>query len=152
MRFTRRIEIYEKLEADEQRREELKRAGPVVIDVKHVPVRPEPLPPAERCSMLDPDGQQCDLPPVRPGGMCARHLRWNNIYPTALPFPETALGLQEMMGYAVVCTIDKMFDGKQALAIAQLGRVMEKNLARCERQREEIEWRRRMLRAGKIDP
>jgi len=142
MRFTRRINIYEMLEADQQRREAQERERPLVINVPHVRTEPPPQPPAERCSVLDPDGRQCELPPLKPGGMCARHMRWNNIYPTALPPPDNPLGLQEMMGYAVVCTFDKLLDGKQALAIAQLGRVMQKNMALCQGQKEEIGWRR----------
>ena len=102
--------------------------------VLEFPLRAPAEPETARCTMRQPDGTLCEMPVADPSDMCARHLRWNNIYPTSLPFPDNALALQEMMGYAVVCTIDKLIDGRQALAIAQLGRAMQKNLARCERE------------------
>lgn len=137
----RQSSIYEVLEADQQRRSEaLERARPIAIDVPFVQVEREPAEP--RCSELHPDGRQCELPAAGPRGKCARHVRWGDIYPTALPPPDDALGLQEMLGYAVVCTIDKTITPEQAHAIAELGRVMEKNLGRCQRQLETIERRR----------
>ncbi len=137
----RRSAIYEVLEADQQRRSEaLERAKPITIDVPFVQVGAEPEEP--RCSEVHTDGRQCELPAAGPRGKCARHVRWGDIYPTSLPCPDDALGLQEMLGYAVVCTIDKMITPEQAHAIAELGRVMEKNLGGCQRQMEEIKRRR----------
>ena len=91
------------------------------------------LEPRPRCSYRCPDGRQCESPTADDKWKhCDRHFRWTNLYPTALPFPQDGLSLQEMLGYAVIMLIDKQIDAEQAHAIADLGRIMEKNLARCQ--------------------
>jgi len=108
------------------------RAKPVTIEIPFP--KPAPDPDVRRCSHRSADGRQCESPAIRTADECARHRRWSYIYPTALPFPEDALSLQEMLGYVVVCVIDKLIDADQARAITELCRIMEKNLARCARE------------------
>lgn len=101
------------------------------------------LEPRKRCNHQYADGRHCDMPTMdETHDRCERHWRWWNLYPTALPCPEDALSLQEMLGYAVVMLIDKQIDAEQAHAIADLGRIMEKNLARCQTELDAMARRR----------
>ena len=103
----------------------------LVVEIPFAQLAPKPEVP--RCTQRYADGRVCDSPAVKGRDECSRHLRWNAIYPTALPFPEDALALQEMMGYVAVCVIDKLITADEARAIAELCRIMEKNLDRCRR-------------------
>jgi len=56
----------------------------------------------------------------------------------ALPLPEDALSLQETLGRAVDMVLSKRITAQEARAVAELCRIMEKNLARCELELEEM--------------
>jgi len=140
---TDKARLDEELRAHREVREQrlAARVLPKTIDIPFEDLEPRPEGP--RCSQHYADGRQCEAP--ADGGNneeCKRHLRWSRIYPTVLPFPEDALSLQEMMGYVVVCVIDKLIDADQAHAIAELCRIMEKNLWRCENQTSQMRSRR----------
>jgi hypothetical protein len=94
---------------------------------------PAANPEGPRCCRLRSDGRRCDLPAVE-GDQCLHHWRWYSVYTSmhGLPFPEDALSLQEMLGYAVDMVLSRRISAQEAFAIAQLGRVMQKNLVGCE--------------------
>jgi hypothetical protein len=71
---------------------------------------------------------------------CLRHFRWHSLHMSvcALPLPEDALSLQETMGHVVDLVLSHRISADEARAVAELCRVMEKNLARCERELEEM--------------
>ena len=142
MTLAERAQLDEQIRAQKEAREQvlLARVRGRVVDVRFEQLAPRPEGP--HCSHVGAGRRQCDSPPVDGKQECSRHLRWNQIYPTALPFPEDALSLQEMMGYVVVCLVDKVINEDQARVISDLCRIMEKNLARCERELEEMAWRR----------
>jgi hypothetical protein len=142
MTAAQRAQLDEQLRALKEARELglLARVRGRVVDVRFEELAPRPEGP--RCSHLGAGGRQCESSPADGKQECSRHLRWSHIYPTALPFPEDALSLQEMMGYVVVCVVDKVIDSEQARVISDLCRIMEKNLARCESELEEMAWRR----------
>jgi hypothetical protein len=83
-----------------------------------------------------PDGRQCELPATDAGKECLRHFRWHALYTSlhALPLPEDALSLQEVLAYTVDMVLSKRTTADEVRAIAELCRVMEKNLVRCERE------------------
>ena len=56
----------------------------------------------------------------------------------ALPLPEDALSPQETLARAVDMVLSKQITTHEARAVAELCRIMEKNLARCELQLEEM--------------
>jgi len=144
MTLAERAQLDEQVRAQKEAREQALLARvkpkPPVIDVHFGQLAPKLEGP--RCSHVGANARQCESAPVDGKQECSRHLRWNQIYPTALPFPEDALSLQEMMGYVVVCLVDKVINEDQARVISDLCRIMEKNLARCERELEEMAWRR----------
>ena len=143
MTVAERLHLVEHFETYLQTREAMERtarAQPVTIDIPFA--KPAADPEVRRCSQQNADGRQCDAPAMDGWKECVRHQRWNFIYPTALPFPEDALSLQEMLGYVVVCVIDKLITAEQARAITELCRIMEKNLPRCERELEMTARRR----------
>jgi hypothetical protein len=143
MTVAERLHLVEQFEAYMQTREAMERAArakPVTIDIPFP--KPAADPEVRRCVHRRADGRQCESPPIKIKDECARHNRWSFVYPTALPFPEDALGLQEMLGYVVVCVIDKLIDADQARAITELCRIMEKNLPRCESELESMVRRR----------
>ncbi|MFI5108378.1 MAG: hypothetical protein ACHP78_06000, partial [Terriglobales bacterium] len=59
-----------------------------------------------------------------------------------LPLPKDALSLQEVLAYTVDMVLSKRTTGDEARAIAELCRIMEKNLARCERELDAMVRRR----------
>jgi hypothetical protein len=143
MTLAERLRLKEEFEAYMETREAMDRAArakPVVIEIPFA--KPGAEPDVRRCSKRHADGRQCESPAVQGREECSRHVRWSFIYPTALPFPEDGLSLQEMLGYAAVCVIDKQITADEARAIAELCRVMEKNMARCERELELMARRR----------
>jgi len=88
-----------------------------------------------RCCRVGTDGRQCELPATH-GDQCLRHFRWFALYQSmhALPLPEDPLSLQEMLAYTVDMVLSKRTTADEARAVAELCRIMEKNLERCDRQ------------------
>ena len=118
-------------------REAIKQASkvkPVVIDIPFA--KPEAELDERRCRALHPDGRQCELPAMENYTECLRHFRWFSLYTSlhGFPLPEDGLSLQEMLAYTVDMVLCKRTTAEEAHAIAELCRVMEKNLARCERE------------------
>ena len=104
----------------------------------------EPAPEVRRCRRLRSDGRPCELPAMEGYEECLRHFRWHSLHLSvhALPLPEDALSLQETLGRAVDMVLSKRITAHEARAVAELCRIMEKNLARCERQLEGVARRR----------
>jgi hypothetical protein len=117
------------------------RAKPVVIEIPFGERAAEPN--VRRCGRLHTDGRQCELPATE-GDQCLRHFRWHALYTSmhGLPLPEDALSLQEVLAYTVDMVLSKRTTADEARAIAELCRVMEKNMARCERELEAMVRRR----------
>jgi len=122
---------------------EATRAKPVIIEIPFAGRQAEPS--APRCRRLHTDGRQCELPAMEGYQECLRHFRWHTLYVSmhALPLPEDALSLQEVLAYTVDMVLSKRTTGDEARAIAELCRIMEKNLARCEGELEEMRRRQR---------
>jgi len=126
-------------------REAMKQATlvkPVVVEIPFAKL--EAPPEVRRCRRLHPDGRQCELPAMEGYEECLRHFRWHTLHASvhALPLPEDALSLQEVLGRAVDMVLSKRITAQEALAVAELCRIMEKNLARCERELEFMARRR----------
>ncbi len=138
MTVAERLHLVEQFEAHMQTRKALELATRAKPEVVEVPFGERAAAPeVRRCGRLRTDGRQCESPSVH-GKECSRHLRWIDVYGTALPFPEDGFGLQEMLGYAALAVLDKRITSDEARAIAELCRIMEKNLARCERELEDL--------------
>ena len=111
---------------------------PVVIEIPFA--QPEAAPAAPRCCRLHPDGRPCELPAMEGYKECLRHFRWHalSLSVRSLPFPEDGLSLQETLANAVDLVMSQQITADEARAVAELCRVMEKNLGRCERELGEI--------------
>jgi hypothetical protein len=121
-------------------REAIKRATvvkPEVIDIPFATLAPQPE--APRCGRLLTDGRQCELPAVE-GDLCLRHYRWQVLHLAVygLPLPEDGLTLQEVLGLTVELVLSEQVTPDVGHAVADLCRVMEKNMTRCEREQEAI--------------
>ncbi len=119
-------------------REAIKRATvakPEVVEIPFAKLAAEPN--VRRCCRLLTDGRQCESPAVE-GDECLRHFRWHTLYMSVhgLPLPEDGLSLQEVLAYTVDMVLSKQATAEEAHAVAELCRVMEKNMARCERELE----------------
>ncbi|MFZ3213418.1 MAG: hypothetical protein WA188_18095 [Terriglobales bacterium] len=126
-------------------REALKQATLVKPQVVEIPfAKLEASPEVRRCGRLHPDGRPCELPAMEGYEECLRHFRWYSLQVPvmALPLPEDALSLQEVLGRAVDMVLSKQITAQEARAVAELCCIMEKNLARCERQLELMARRR----------
>jgi len=123
--------------------DEITRAKPApsVVEIPFTKLAAEPDVP--RCCRLRTDGRQCELPAVV-GDECLPHWRWYKLYTSmhGLPLPADGLSLQEMLGYAVDMVLSRRISADEGHAIAELRRIMEKNLARCERELEAVLRRR----------
>jgi hypothetical protein len=120
-------------------REAMKKATLVKAQIVDIPfAKFEPRPQVPRCRRLHPDGRQCELPAMENYTECLRHFRWNALYMSihALPLPEDALSLQEVLAYTVDMVLSKRTTPDEARAIAELCRIMQKNLAGCEQELE----------------
>ena len=117
-------------------------AKPLVVEIPFS--RLEPPPEVRRCRRLRSDGRPCELPAMEGYEECLRHFRWHSLHVSvcALPLPEDALSLQETLGRAVDMVLSKQITAQEARAVAELCRIMEKNVARCELQLEEEMARR----------
>jgi len=117
------------------------RAKPVMVEI---PFERAAEPNVHRCCRRHTDGRQCEVPAMEGYDECLRHFRWHTLYTSmhALPLPEDALSLQEVLAYTVDMVLSKRATGDEARAIAELCRIMEKNLARCERELDAIARRR----------
>jgi len=116
-------------------REAMKKATLVKAQIVDIPfARFEPPPEVRRCRRLRSDGRPCELPAMEGYEECLRHFRWHSLHVSvcALPLPEDALSLQETLGRAVDMVLSKQITAQEARAVAELCRIMEKNLARCE--------------------
>ncbi len=143
MTMAERLHLVEQFEAYMQTREAMDRAArakPVTIDIPFP--KPAADPEIRRCVQRRGDGRQCESPASQHAEECSRHLRWIDVYGTALPFPEDGFALQEMLGYTALGVLDKRITADEARAIAELCRIMEKNLARCESELESMARRR----------
>jgi len=122
-------------------REALKKATLAKPEVVEIPFAKLEAPPeVPRCCRLHPDGWPCELPAMEGYKECLRHFRWHSLYLStyALPLPEDGLSLQETLGCAVDLVMSQRITAHEACAVAELCRVMEKNLARCERELGEL--------------
>jgi len=126
-------------------REAMKQATLLKAQIVDIPfAKFEPPPEVRRCRRLRSDGRPCELPAMEGYEECLRHFRWHSLQVSvhALPLPEDALSLQEVLGRAVDMVLSKQITAQEALAVAELCRIMEKNLARCERELEFMARRR----------
>jgi hypothetical protein len=126
-------------------REAIKRATvakPEMVDIPFAKLTAEPE--VRRCCRLLTDGRQCESPAVE-GDECLRHFRWYTLYLSVhgLPLPEDGLSLQEVLAFTVDLVLSKQATPEQAHAVAELCRVMEKNMTRCERELEAMGRRHR---------
>ena len=122
-------------------REAMKKATLVKAQIVDIPfARFGPQPQVPRCRRLRSDGRPCEMPPMEGYEECLRHFRWHSLHVSvcALPLPEDALSLQETLGRAVDMVLSKQITAQEARAVAELCRIMEKNLARCESELEEM--------------
>ena len=122
-------------------REAMKKATLVKAQVVDIPfAKFEPPPEVRRCRRLRSDGRPCELPAMEGYKECLRHFRWHalSLSVRALPFPEDGLSLQETLANAVDLVMSQQITADEARAVAELCRVMEKNLGRCERELGEI--------------
>lgn len=143
MTVAERLQLLEEFEAYKASRKVLemaRRAEPVTLDIPFTELAPQPE--VRRCVQRRGDGRQCESPASHDKEECSRHLRWIDVYGTALPFPEDGFALQEMLGYAALAVLDKRITPDEARVIGELCRIMEKNLARCERELEAMARRR----------
>jgi hypothetical protein len=111
---------------------------PIVVEIPFA--KPEAAPEGPRCCRLHPDGRPCELPAMEGYKECLRHFRWHSLSLSvrSLPFPEDGLSLQETLANAVDLVMSQQITADEARAVAELCRVMEKNLGRCERELGEI--------------
>lgn len=118
------------------------RAKPIVIEIPFNPPAPDPK--VRRCRRLRTDGRQCEEAAMEGYEECLRHFRWHSLHVSiqALPLPEDALSLQETLGRAVDMVLSRQITAHEARAVAELCRIMEKNLGRCELELEEMARRR----------
>ncbi len=142
MTMAERLRLAEEFEANRETRKALDLATRAKPEVVEIAVKPAPDPEVRRCVQRRADGRQCESPASRHAEECSRHLRWIDVYGTAPPFPEDGFALQEMLGFTALGVLDKRITADEARAIAELCRIMEKNLARCERELEGIVRRR----------
>jgi len=136
------VELSEALKPTREAIDRATQVKPVVIEIPFAELAP--VPDERRCCRLHTDGRQCELPAMDGGKECLRHFRWHTLYTSlhALPLPEDALSLQEVLAYTVDMVLSKRTTADEAHAIAELCRVMEKNLARCERELDALARRR----------
>jgi len=124
-------------------REAMKKATlvkPVVVEIPFAELEAAPAPEGPRCCRLHPDGRPCELPAMEGYKECLRHFRWHalSLSVRSMPFPEDGLSLQETLANAVDLVMSQQITADEARAVAELCRVMEKNLGRCERELCEI--------------
>jgi len=135
-----RQHFWDLLAENKPAREAMKKATLAKSVVVEIPfAKFEPAPEVRRCRRLRSDGRPCELPAMEGYEECLRHFRWHSLHMSvcALPLPEDALSLQETMGHVVDLVLSHRISADEARAVAELCRVMEKNLARCERELEE---------------
>jgi hypothetical protein len=140
-----RQQFWERSRAFKPAREAIKRvtvAKPEVVDIPFTQLAAEPE--ARRCCRLLTDGRQCEAPAVE-GDQCLRHFRWYTLYLSmhGLPLPEDGLSLQEVLAFTVDQVLSRQVTPEQGHAVAELCRVMEKNMTRCERELEMMGRRHR---------
>ena len=136
-----RQHFWDLLAENKPAREAMKKATLAKSVVVEIPfAKFEPAPEVRRCRRLRSDGRPCELPAMEGYEECLRHFRWHSLHMSvcALPLPEDALSLQETMGHVVDSVLSHRISADEARAVAELCRVMEKNLARCERELEEM--------------
>jgi len=111
---------------------------PLVVEIPFAKL--EAPPEVRRCRRLRSDGRPCELPAMEGYEECLRHFRWHSLHVSvcALPLPEDALSLQETLGRAVDLVLSQQITAQEARAVAELCRIMEKNLGRCELELEEM--------------
>jgi len=138
-----RARIAEEFRAQQELRKEADEAArvkPIVIEIPFGERAAEPK--VRRCCRMRTDGRQCESAVLEGYEECLRHFRWYGLPMHALPLPEDALSLQEMMVRAVDLVMSKRLTAEEAHAIAELCRIMQKNLGGCEHELEAITRRR----------
>ncbi len=140
-----RARIAEEFRAQQELRKEADQATrvkPLVIEIPFGERAAEPK--VRRCCRMRTDGRQCESAALEGYEECLRHFRWYGLHPPmhALPLPEDALSLQEMMARAVDLVMSKRLTAHEAHAIAELCRIMQKNLGGCEHELEAAASRR----------
>jgi len=125
--------------------EAMKQATLVKPAVIEIPFAKLEAPPEVRyCRRLHSDGRPCELPAMEGYEECLRHFRWHSLHVSVhpLPLPEDALSLQETLARAVDMVLSQQITAHEARAVAELCCIMEKNLARCERELDAMARRR----------
>jgi len=140
-----RKRFWELLAETRPAREAMKKATLVKAQIIDIPFAQfEPQPEVRRCSRLCSNGRPCQLPALEGYEDCLRHYRWHLMHQAgyALPLPEDALSLQETMGHTVDLVLTHRISADEARAVAELCRIMEKNLARCQHELDAVAHRR----------
>lgn len=82
------------------------------------------------CMASRSNGTPCAMRAARGKSMCARHERWYRSIPVmmGMPYPEDAVGLQDVMAQVVAMVLNRELDAERAKVVAQICQVMQKNL------------------------
>ncbi len=115
----------------------MERRAPIIVDIPlrgfgtGIERRAEaPLDPAKlvgRCMRVNPSGRVCGRPTAGDADECLRHLRWYEMVPAGIPYPDDEDALVECMARVMSLTMTGQVTPQQANAVAKLGAVIQRS-------------------------
>jgi hypothetical protein len=114
---------------------------PIIVDIPFRKLEVErrsepPLDPLKlpgRCLRVSPSGRVCGRPTVGSADDCLRHLRWYEMVPAGIPYPDDADALVETMARVMSLVMVGQMTPQQANAVAKLGAVIQRTLEKEDR-------------------